>query len=139
MYSIRFRSDDVPGYKGMAFLWPVNKVSGDIEYPEANLNEDLVGIIHTAVWGSAKQTFRSTATWSSWHTATLEWTPTSVTFLLDGKSLGTTTKDVPQTPMTLAVRAECDEQGAPKPPASAQGDMQIDWLTVYSYVPPSGS
>ena len=137
MYQVRFRSAEVPGYKGVFFLWPVNKKSGEIDFPEANLDAPLKGHLHTVAGGSQQQSFRSTASWTSWHTATLEWTPTSVTFILDGTELGSTTLDVPQTPMTLDLRAESDLQGAPKPPASAQGVMEIDWLTVYSYAPSS--
>ena len=108
-----------------------------IEGIVANLDAPLKGHLHTVAGGSQQQSFRSTASWTSWHTATLEWTPTSVTFILDGTDLGSTTLDVPQTPMTLDLRAESDLQGAPKPPASAHGSMEIDWLTVYSYAPSS--
>jgi hypothetical protein len=135
MYEVRFRSAVVPGYKGVYLLWPVNKRSGEIDFPEANLDAPLKGHLHTVAGGSQQQSFRSTASWSSWHTAELQWTPTSVTFILDGTTLGSTTQDVPQTPMTLLLRAESDLQGAPKPPASAQGRMEIDWVTVYTYAP----
>lgn len=137
MYSVRFRSAAVPGYKGVDLLWPVNKVNGEIDFPESNLDAPIHGFLHTLAGGTQQQNFKSTASWTSWHTATLEWTPTSVSFLLDGVSLGTTDLDVPQTPMTLAIRAESDLEGAPKPPASAHGSMEIDWVTVYSYVPPT--
>jgi Glycosyl hydrolases family 16 len=135
MYQVRFRSANVPGYKGVYLLWPVDKTSGEIDFPEANLDAPLKGFLHTIAGGSQQQSFKSTASWTSWHTATLEWTPTSVTFILDGTVLGSTTLDVPQTPMTLLLIAESDLQGAPKPPASAQGSMEIDWLTVYTYAP----
>jgi hypothetical protein len=135
MYKVRFRSAAVAGYKGVYFLWPVNKTSGEIDFPEANLDAPLKGFLHTVAGGSQQQSFRSTATWTSWHTATLKWTPTGVTFMLDGTTLGSTTVDVPQTPMTLALRAESDLQGAPPPPASAHGSMEIDWLAVYTYAP----
>jgi hypothetical protein len=138
MYSVRFRSAAVPGYKGVDLLWPVNKVNGEIDFPEANLDAPLHGFLHTLAGGQQQQNFKSTASWTSWHTATLEWTPTSVTFVLDGTTIGTTDLDVPQTPMTLVLRAESDLEGAPKPPASAHGSMEIDWVTVYSYVPPAG-
>jgi hypothetical protein len=134
-YSIRFRSDAVPGYKGVFFLWPVDHVHGEIDFPEANLDAPIHGFLHALAGGPKFQRFPSTASWTSWHTATLEWTPSRVTFILDGVSLGTTSIAVPQTPMTLAIRGESQLLGAPKPPASAQGRLQVDWATVYSYVP----
>jgi hypothetical protein len=135
MYSIRFRSDVVAGYKGIAFLWPMDHVHGEIDFPEANLDAPIHGFLHTIAGGAQFQRFVSTASWSSWHTATLQWTPSSVTFVLDGTSLGTTALNVPQTPMRLAVRAESDLLGAPKPSPSAQGNLQVDWATLYSYAP----
>jgi hypothetical protein len=136
-YSVRFRSDAVAGYKGVYLLWPTNKINGEIDFPEANLDQPIQGFLHTLAGGVQKQFFRSGASWSGWHTATLEWTPSSVTYILDGVTIGSTTQDVPQTPMSLTLRAESDLMGAPKPPAGSQGNMQIDWATIYSYVPPS--
>ena len=136
-YSVRFRSDVVPGYKGVFFLWPADKTSGEVDFPEANLNQPLHAFVHPVAGSQANQQwFPTTTTWTAWHTATLEWTPARLTFLVDGAVVGTTTKDVPQTPMSLILRAESDLQGFPKPPASAAGTMQIDWATMYSYVPP---
>jgi hypothetical protein len=138
-YSVRFRSDDVPGYKGVFFLWPTDNTSGEVDFPEANLNNPFQANVHPVAGSHFDQFwFNSSATWTSWHTATLEWTPDRLTFTIDGAVVGTTTKDVPHTPMNLVLRAESDLLGSPKPPASAAGTMQIDWVTVYSYVPPAG-
>jgi Fibronectin type III domain/Glycosyl hydrolases family 16 len=133
MYSVRFRSDTVLGYKGVFLLWPVNQASGEVDFPEANLENAIHGFLHTYAGGPEFQTFISNASWNDWHTATLQWTPYGVTFILDGTALGTTYLDVPQNPMTLALRGESDLQGAPKPPASSQGNLQIDWATIYTY------
>jgi hypothetical protein len=135
MYSVRFRADAVTGYKGVFLLWPEDHVHGEIDFPEANLDSQLHGFLHTIAGGAQFQSFASNASWTSWHTATLEWTPSKVTFILDGRSVGSTSLDVPQTPMTLALRGESELQGAPKPPASAHGNLQIDWATMYTYAP----
>ncbi len=133
MYSIRFRADAVLGYKGVFFLWPVNGVSGEIDFPEANLQNPIHGFLHPIAGAAGAQGFVSNVSWNDWHTATLQWTPYSVTYILDGTPIGTTSIDVPQTPMTLTVRGESDLLGAPKPPASSQGNLQIAWATVYAY------
>jgi hypothetical protein len=137
-YSVRFRSQVVPGYKGVFLLWPRDDVDGEIDLPDANLNAPLKGYLHTRSGGAQQQAFGSKATWTSWHTVTLQWTPTSIVFLLDGRIIGSTDRHVPQTPMKLALRAESDLLGAPKPPATAKGNLEIDWVTIYSYVPPAG-
>ena len=134
-YSVRFRADAVAGYKGIFFLWPVDHVHGEIDFPEADLDAPIHGFLHPLVNRPRFQRFVSTASWTSWHTATLEWTPARVTFILDGVSLGTTRIGVPQTPMTLAVRGESQLLGAPRPPPAAQGRLQVDWVTIYSYAP----
>lgn len=135
MYSVRFRSQAVDGYKGVFLLWPRNQIDGEIDFPEANLNMPLKGFLHTRAGGSQQQVFTSSATWTSWHTATLQWTPTSVAFIIDGRKIGSTGEHVPHTPMILALRAESDLQGAPRPPASSKGNLEIDWVSIYSYVP----
>ena len=134
-YSIRFRGDPVAGFKECMLLWPVDGVHGEIDYPENHLDSTITGTLHTIAGGSPKQLFDSGVASTSWHTATMEWTPTSVTFVLDGTVVKTTSLDVPQTPMTLMVRAASDIAPAVKPPASSQGNLQVDWVTVYSYAP----
>ncbi len=134
-YSIRFRGDPVAGFKEIAFLWPVDGIHGEIDYPENHLDSTITGSLHTIAGGSQIQRWTSGVASTSWHTATMEWTPSSVTFILDGVILGTTTLDVPQTPMTLIVRGESDLAPAPKPLPSSQGHFQVDWLTAYSYAP----
>jgi len=134
-YSVRFRADAVPGYKGIVFLWPVDHVHGEIDFPEANLDAPIHGFLHPLAGRQQHQRFVSTASWTAWHTATLEWTPSRVTFVLDGVSLGTALVGIPRTPMVLAVRGESQLLGARRPPASAQGLLQVAWVTVYSYAP----
>jgi Glycosyl hydrolases family 16 len=135
MYSVRFRSDAVPGYKGVFLLWPDDGVHGEVDFPEGNLDDSLKAFLHVTAGGEVVGRWASSATWTSWHTATLQWTPTSVTFVLDGTVLGVDTVDVPQTPMQWHLKAESELLGAPKPPAGAAGTMQIDWATVYTYAP----
>ena len=134
-YSIRFRGDPAVGYKEVGFLWPVDGVHGEIDFPENHLESPVTGSLHTFAGGSPIQRFTSAVASTTWHTATTQWTPTSVTFLLDGAIVGSTSVDVPQTPMTLLLRAESDLAPAPVPAPTSQGNLQIDWVTVYSYAP----
>jgi hypothetical protein len=133
-YSIRFRADNVPGYRLVDLLWPTNGVSGEIDFPENQLNLPITGSLHPMAGSTNFQQFKSNVMSTGWNTATLQWTPTAVTFILNGMVIGTATTHVPKTPMFLNVRAASDLD-APKPPSSAAGNLQIAWLTVYSYAP----
>lgn len=45
-YSVRFRSAAVPGYKGVFILWPTDNTSGELDFPESNLNKTFQAAIH---------------------------------------------------------------------------------------------
>jgi len=42
-----------------------------------------------------QQAFDTGASWGTWHTTAIEWTPKRLSFFLDGKLIGTTTQGVP--------------------------------------------
>jgi beta-glucanase (GH16 family) len=129
-YVIRFRADPVLGYKLAVLLWPDSGV-----WPrdaEANLTDTLWGVLHYqgATSGSDAALFNSQVTPTAWHTATITWLPSAVTFQLDGTTVGTTTTGIPDTPMHLVIQAETWTSGG-IPMDTAAGNIQIDWLTVY--------
>ncbi len=47
----------------------------------------------------------------SWHTATIEWSPESVTIILDGQVLGVSTTLIPNTPMHYLLQTETAVNG----------------------------
>lgn len=70
---------------------------------------------------------------TAWHTWGVIWTPTSVTYTLDGTIWGTVSvvQEIPQQPMTLDIDQEtwCSKGwGCPTQPES----MLIDWVAEYS-------
>ena len=66
---------------------------------------------------------------TDWHTASIEWTPTRLTFLLDGQVVGNDTKNVPHTAMHWILQTETTSAN----PVTKDGHLQIDWVTVYTY------
>jgi beta-glucanase (GH16 family) len=134
-YVIRFRSDSIPGYKTAWLLWPNSEVwprDGEIDFPEGALNGTIGGFVHYqgATSGSDQYAMPDTGVaYTGWHTAQIDWLPTGVTFSLDGKVVGQTTQRIPNTPMHWVIQTETDG-GAP--PASSAGNVQIDWVTVYT-------
>jgi len=129
-YSVRFRADAVPGYKTAWLLWPDSDDwnDGEIDFPEGELSGSIEGFVHQP--GNPSQNafaVNTGARYTAWHTATIEWLPSGVTFLLDGRIVGTT-RTSPSKAMHLVLQTETADG---RPAASAAGHVQIDWLTMY--------
>ncbi|MCU1406479.1 MAG: hypothetical protein JWQ43_2782, partial [Glaciihabitans sp.] len=157
-YSIRLKTEEVPGYKIAFLLWPESDVwnDGEIDYPEGNLDGDpfygasiIVGSHAAGVdgeetknpfewtnveWDTAKPEAPTNA--AEWHTATLEWTPGLVEYFWDGVSIGHTESPdgVPSTPMRWTLQAETNLDGEPVP-LDSDGHLSVDWVRAWSYTP----
>lgn len=135
-YAIRFKADPVPGYKTAWLLWPDSYTwprDGEIDFPEGNLNSTIGAFMHHqgATSGGDQDAFGSSVTYTSWHTAVLEWLPNSVKFILDGKTIGTSTSRIPNTSMHWVLQTET-QLGGGAPSSSAAGNVQIDWVAIYA-------
>jgi hypothetical protein len=136
-YTIRFRADALKGFKTAWLLWPDSEEwprDGEIDFPEGDLNKTIGGFVHhqNATSGSDQDAFRSHVTYTSWHTASTEWTPNKVKFILDDKIIGTSTHRVPDTPMHWVIQTEACLDGCPDP--TTAGNLQIDWIVAYTHV-----
>lgn len=134
-YTVRFRSDALKGFKVAWLLWPDSGVwpgDGEIDFPENDLSATINGFVHhqNASDGSDQDAYTSTSTFTSWHTASIEWTPNDVSFILDGKAIGTSTNRLPDTPMHWVLQTEACLTGCPA--ANTAGNLQIDWVTAYT-------
>ncbi|MEO5833981.1 MAG: glycoside hydrolase family 16 protein [Nakamurella sp.] len=132
-FSARFKSDALPGYKVAWLLWPDSNQwnEGEIDFPEGGLNSKMWGFNHcvdnpakNCSWADTQVSF------TGWHTVSIEWTPTRVTFLLDGQVVGNDTRNIPHTPMHWVLQTETS---SPRP-VTQNGHLQIDWVSVYTYV-----
>ncbi len=147
-YSIRFRSEVVPGYKIAFLLWPDSNDwdQGEIDFPETTSLENggnsiyanLYPVGDRSVSDSTGFTTNTPPASKSWHIATIEWAPNSLTYILDGVKLGTKTHGIPNTPMHWVWQVET-AVGGPAPGSDASGHVQVDWATMYSYDPSSRS
>ena len=136
-YSIRFQSDSLAGYKAAWLLWPDDNVwpaHGEIDFPEGDLNSNFSAFSHFASSAGGQAPFTLSATFSSWHTATIDWLPGKVVFYLDGKVVGTNTRSVPSTPMHWVLQTETALR-ATAPASNVAGHVRIDWVTAYAYTP----
>ena len=135
-YSVRFRTDTVPGYKVAWLLWPSSDdwTEGEIDFPEADLGDDISGASHEITGDPSINAFKIDTGMSTtdWHTATIEWLPGRLTFILDDESWTTTDPSaIPVNPMRWVLQTETQlEQEGPDP--SASGHVYIDWVAAWS-------
>lgn len=138
-YAVRFRADPLRGYKTAWLLWPDSETwprDGEIDFPEGNLDRTIEAYMHRqgATTGGDQDAFSTSTTYSAWHTAVTEWTPTAVRFILDGVTIGTSTSRIPNTPMHWVLQTETALDGT-VPADSVAGNVEIDWVAVWKYVP----
>ena len=128
-YVVRFRADSVYGYKFAWELWPDsgnNLVDGEIEFPSGNLNSTVKAFMHPMNFQgnyALQSAYHSTATYTAWHTATIDWLPQKkdLKFYLDGVLMGEKTgPSVPQPPCTGCCRTKRHRTArSPDPPTPA--------------------
>ena len=132
-YAIRFRADPVSGYKTAWLLWPDDDQwpEGEIDFPEGDLTGTIGAYLHHKGNPQAQEAYSTGVTYGGWHTAVIEWSPGAVTFILDGTVIGndTNTAVIPSTPMHWVIQTETTPGG---PDNTAAGNVQIDWVTMYS-------
>ena len=70
--------------------------------------------------------------WQDWHVYIIEWVAgVSVTAYIDGTLWYTDTTRIPSTPMHLVMQFETSTSGI-EPDDGVSGNVQIDWLAVWS-------
>ena len=133
-YSVRFKSDSMPDYKIAWLLWPdsYDWNDGEIDFPEAALDDDIYGFMHHRKNPTSQDWYKTNSSVNVWHTATTEWHPNYVKFILDGVVVGTSTypSKIPNTPMHWVLQTETAiSDSAPSPRIA--GHLLIDWVAVY--------
>jgi len=134
-YAVRFRVDaPVTGYKTAWLLWPDSNDwnEGEVDYPEGDLTATITANLHHRADPHAVDPYPTGTTYTSWHTAVTEWTPTSVAFYLDGiqRGIDTNTSVLPNTSMHWVLQTETEHGATP----TAAANIQIDWVAVWSRV-----
>lgn len=134
-YAIRFKADPLPCYETAWLLWPDSEIwpgDGEIDFPEGHLDGTINAYMHHMNGDSEgdQDEFPTTITYTSWHTAVLEWSPDEIVFYLDGKVIGKSKTRIPNTPMHWVIQTET----APPtciPKGVADGHVLIDWVVAY--------
>jgi hypothetical protein len=136
-YVVRFTADPLPAYKTAWLLWPDDEIwplNGEIDFPEGRLDGTISAFMHHqgATSGSEQDAYSTQATYTSWHTAVIEWSPSAVNFILDGTLIGQSTKYIPDTPMHWVLQTETSTTPGVIPSDSTEGHVQVDWVAVYA-------
>ncbi len=105
---------------------------GEIDFPEGNLDRTIEAFVHRqdATSGGDQAAFATSAHFTDWHTAVIEWSPGRVALFLDDEPVGSTTERVPDTPMHWVIQTETALDCAPTD--QAQGHVLIDWVVAYA-------
>ncbi len=136
-YTVRFISDPLRGFKTAWLLWPSSgkwPYDGEIDFPESDLSGPITGYMHhqgATVVGD-QHVVNTTVTYTSWHTASIEWLPDHINFLLDGEIVGTSTSRIPDTSMFWVLQTEACLPG--HSPVTMDGNLLIDWIVAYAMV-----
>lgn len=138
-YEVRFKEDVVAGYKTAWLLWPTddNWSEGEIDFPEGPLGGLIEGYSHDTSGTPSDNAWYVNTNQNAdvWHTAVIEWTPTSLTYKLDAQTWTTAQANaVPQNLMHWVLQTETQLSGG-APPASAAGHVYIDYAALWSYTP----
>lgn len=140
-YAIRFRADLLAGYETAFMLWPDSEVwprDGEIDFPEGDLAgsqwSTMYAYVHHqgATSSSDQDWFASGVPYGNWHTLIVEWLPSRVTFILDGRTLGTTTSGIPNTPLHWILQTPTSDDVLAS--LSTAGNLQIDWVAAWKPV-----
>lgn len=119
-YIIRERVSHVGrGFKSAQLLWPVDNQTGgcsEIDFPESSHDVPPAAFDHPASCGQ-QDAFDTRVSWGNWHTYTTSWTPTSVTFAVDGRTIGTS-RNSPNVAMDWDVQNESSLDGEQATPGT---------------------
>ena len=135
-YFVRSRMTG-PGPTGVELLWPSQNVwPPEIDFSETSgAVNSAGGFVHYSTPTNSNTQIARTANvdMTQWHTWGVIWTPTSITYTVDGQVFGTVTTAaaIPNIPMFLSLQSQtwCSSGWAcPSAPQS----MQVDWATVYA-------
>lgn len=136
-YTARFKvsNSSLSEYHIAWLLWPKSEKwpeGGEEDFPEGSLGGNIGGFHHYAGEGACVGCQDPVATnekFTDWHTYTIEWRPSNIKYILDGKVILNSNNWVPDKPMRWQLQTETKGYG------SHSGKLMVDWVAVYKYVP----
>ena len=122
-----------PGPTNVELLWPTGSWPPEIDFNETDGTTG--GSSATVHFGSSNSQDQRgiSIDMTQWHTWGVIWTPTSITYTVDGRVWGTVNVagEIPGQPMTLDLQQQTWCSSGWACPTSPQS-MQIDWVAEYT-------
>jgi beta-glucanase (GH16 family) len=135
----RFKiTETAPHYSQVFLLWPDSErwpADGEFDFPAGDLGDTIGATAIHANSNLQREQFQSNYTFTTWHTAALEWAPGNARFYVDGNLIGSTSSQVASNPMHYVLQMEATETSDTAPSAGTSTHMQLDWFAAYSYSP----
>jgi hypothetical protein len=129
-YEARFMATSTSGWKTAWLWWPKTwKWTAEIDGPEGGLNGTIGAFNHWPNNTSQQDAFSTSARFTTWHTWATEWSPSSVKFILDGTTIGTSTR-VPTEQLFFQLQTE-NNLGSTQPTSTAY--VWVDYVALYSW------
>jgi beta-glucanase (GH16 family) len=141
MYLVRMKGDYEPGLQisDVALLWP----NSSVWPPEIDFYEDQGGTrasylatVHPGPSGDNSDQVHDAvdSDGTQWHTYGVQWTPTSITFTIDGQPAGAAVLSSglpawPNIPMNLALQSQ---NVGPAQPGQSIETMTVAWVAEYA-------
>jgi beta-glucanase (GH16 family) len=141
MFLVRMKGDYEPGLQisNILLLWP----NSSVWPPEIDFYEDQGGTrasylatVHPGPDGDNSDQVHDSvdSDGTEWHTYGVEWTPTSITFTIDGQPAGAVVQNSglpawPDIPMNLALQSE---NLGPAQPSQSIDTMTVAWVAEYA-------
>jgi beta-glucanase (GH16 family) len=123
----------VPGVSGAVANWPAFWADGSGRWPstgELDVMEGLGGVVayhfHSLAGGPGASIPRRLV---GWHTYAANWEPGSVTYYVDGRSVGTISAGITSSPMYLILDYGVDHTFGG--PVAAPATMRVDYVRVW--------
>jgi Glycosyl hydrolases family 16 len=137
-YFVRSR-EIAPGPDTTELLWPqTNQPTPEIAFDESGGSPAVNSWFVNNTGGESRVSGATPINLVHWHTFGVIWSPTSITFTVDGRLWGKVSAPsvVPDVPMTLDIQSTswCGIPNAPCPTADSL--LLVDWVDVYT---PSGT
>jgi beta-glucanase (GH16 family) len=124
------------GPTGVELLWPTVGWPPEIDFNETGGGAGSTTA--TDIWGPAsgksQNQIKLNIDMTQWHTWGVIWTPSSITYTVDGRAWGTmpaSSVQIPSVPMTLDLQQQTWCSSGFACPSSQQS-MQVDWVAEYS-------
>jgi len=144
MYLVRMKGDDEPGLaiSNIALLWPADGSSWppeiDFYEDEGGSRDGFTASLHPGPDGDDCCVVRqsTSTTGAQWHTYGVMWTPTSITYTIDGTQWGVVQQSQvsspgqwPDIPMNLDLQSQ--NLGSAQPSGSIE-TMTVAWVVEYT-------